>query len=51
MTLLTLAIDGFWLLPLALASVRWPHLGCPLAAVALAPIVGFSLKYGPLYAR
>jgi Fuc2NAc and GlcNAc transferase len=51
MTLLTLAIDGLWLLPLALASVHWPHQAFWIAMVALAPVVGFSLKFGPLYAR
>lgn len=49
MTLLTLAVDGLWLLPLALASVRWPHQAMGIAALALAPIVGFTLKFGPLY--
>jgi Fuc2NAc and GlcNAc transferase len=49
MTLITLAIDVLWLLPLALASVRWQELAPAIAAVALAPIVGFTLKYGPLY--
>lgn len=51
MTLLTLAIDVLWLLPLALASVRWPHYASLLAVVALAPIVAFSVKFGVLYAK
>jgi Fuc2NAc and GlcNAc transferase len=51
MTLITLAIDVLWLLPLALASVRWPHLAAGIAVVALAPIVGFTLKFGPLYEK
>ena len=51
MTLLTLAIDLLWLLPLALASVRWPHYACLLALMALAPIVAFSVKFGVRYAK
>lgn len=49
MTSLVLAIDLFWLAPLALASIVWPALGPVLAAVALAPIIGFAIKYGPLH--
>jgi Fuc2NAc and GlcNAc transferase len=51
MTLLVLAIEIFWLLPLAWASVRWPHPAPLLAAIALTPIVAFTLKYGPFYAK
>jgi hypothetical protein len=51
MTMLVLAIDVLWLFPLALASVRWPHYAGLLAGLALAPIVGFTLKFGPFYAK
>ena len=47
--LLALAIDCGWLLPLALASARWPQHAVPLAAVALAPIVALTVRFGPLY--
>jgi Fuc2NAc and GlcNAc transferase len=49
MTGLVLAIDVVWLAPLALASIQWPALGPVLAVLALAPIVGLAVKYGPLY--
>jgi Fuc2NAc and GlcNAc transferase len=49
MTGLVLAVEALWLLPLAIASVRWPALGVALAAVALAPIVALAAKYGPRY--
>lgn len=49
MTLLAIAINVLWLLPLALASVRWPHARAPLAVLALAPAVTMAIKYGPLY--
>ncbi len=51
MTLIVLAIDLVWLLPLAAASVKWPHLGPLFAATALSPVVGLAIKYGPLHDR
>jgi len=49
MTLIVLAIDLGWLLPLALVSVAWHRAAFPLALVALAPIIGFAVIYGPRY--
>jgi Fuc2NAc and GlcNAc transferase len=50
-TLLVLAVEVVWLTPLAAASVEWPELGPLLALVALAPVVGLAIKYGPLHER
>ncbi len=49
-TSMVLAIDLAWLLPLAIASVRWPSAAPLLAVLALAPIVVLTLRYGPRYA-
>jgi Fuc2NAc and GlcNAc transferase len=51
MTSLVLAIDVLWLLPLALASIHWPHHAMWMALLAITPIVLFVLKYGPFYER
>jgi Fuc2NAc and GlcNAc transferase len=48
-TSMVLAIDLLWLAPLAAASVKWRELGPVLAVVALAPVVGIALRYGPLH--
>ena len=50
MTGLVLAIDVVWLLPLALASVRWPAVGPALAVIALAPLVAYAAWFGALRA-
>jgi Fuc2NAc and GlcNAc transferase len=50
MTLLVCVVHAGWLFPLALASATWPALGPIFAATALAPIVRFAVKFGPLYA-
>jgi Fuc2NAc and GlcNAc transferase len=42
-------INLFWLLPLAWLSMQYPHPAPLLALLALLPLVGVSLKYGPLY--
>jgi len=42
-------INIFWLLPMALWSMYSPDLAPFIALMALSPLVGLSLKYGPLY--
>lgn len=50
-TLMVTAIHVLWLLPLAVASVRWPHYQAALALVAVLPPVAMALRYGPRYAK
>lgn len=42
-------INIFWLLPMALWSMYRPDIALIIAVIALLPLVGISLKYGPLY--
>ncbi|HUS66471.1 MAG TPA: glycosyltransferase family 4 protein [Kofleriaceae bacterium] len=51
MTLLVLAIDLAWLLPLALASVLWPRHAVWPTLLALLPPVFMAVRFGPLYDR
>lgn len=51
MTLLVLAIQIGWSLPLAVASTRWVQAAPLLALLALVPPVALAVKYGPLYER
>jgi Fuc2NAc and GlcNAc transferase len=50
-TLMVSAIHVLWLLPLAIASVRWPHYQAALAVAALLPPIAMAVAYGPRYAR
>ena len=42
-------INIFWLLPMALLSMHYPDIAPFIALIALLPLIGISLKYGPLY--
>ena len=44
--LVVLAVDLFWLLPLAVLAVRYPAKGPVLAAIAYAPVIGCAWLAG-----
>ena len=41
----------FWLLPLSLCTVLYPHYGIQACALALLPPVLWTIKFGPLYSN
>ena len=50
-TCLITGINVFYLLPLAYLSIQYQHYAWLAFAASVIPILGFVLKYGPLYAR
>ena len=50
-TMLVITFQLVWLLPLAILSVGRPGAAPLLALLAIAPVVAFTVKFGPFYAR
>tara|TARA_B100000519_G_C14231824_1_gene432759 strand:- start:321 stop:1205 length:885 start_codon:yes stop_codon:yes gene_type:complete len=50
-TCLIMSINVFYLLPLAYFSIQYQQYAWLAFAASIIPILGFVLKYGPLYAR
>jgi Fuc2NAc and GlcNAc transferase len=50
-TCLIMGINVFYLLPLAYLSIQYQQYAWLAFAASVIPILGFVLKYGPLYAR